>query len=165
MSGMLSKSGPVAPAAALLAGRANAALLGGAMGTYRLLFFNDGNLCGRFDFQADDDHQAAETAEILFNACSDRALSWGIFNGTIFVSSGPVKIRARLQASDLAEHRKEIIIQCEETILNSKWSVGSSKRLLADLDKLKASSGRARPVDKISGRSSDGASARSAPCG
>jgi hypothetical protein len=52
------------------------------MGAYRLLFFNDCNLCARFDFQADDDHQCAEAAEMLFNACSDRALSRGIFNGT-----------------------------------------------------------------------------------
>jgi hypothetical protein len=47
------------------------------MGAYRLLFFNDCNLCARFDFQADDDHQCAEAAEMLFNACSDRAYLGG----------------------------------------------------------------------------------------
>jgi hypothetical protein len=103
------------------------------------LFFDDGIVCGRFDFQADDDHRAAETAEILFQACSDRCESWGIWEGNEFLSSGPLRLSARLLASDLAERRQENIAQCEETILNSEWVVASSTRLLAELDKLKAS--------------------------
>jgi hypothetical protein len=109
------------------------------MGTYRLLFFDDGIVCGRFDLQARDDDRAAETAEILFQACSDCCQSWGIWEGTEFVSSGPMKLRTRLGASDLTEQRQENIVRCEEAMLESEWAIASSKRLLAELDKLKAS--------------------------
>jgi hypothetical protein len=109
------------------------------MGTYRLCFFEDGIICGRFDFQADDDDRAAETAEVLFQACSDCCQSWGIWEGTEFVASGPIKIGPRMRASDLAERRQESIVGYEETMLNSEWAIASSERLLAELDKLKAS--------------------------
>jgi hypothetical protein len=121
------------------------------MRTYRLLFFDDGIVCGRYDFPADDDDRAAEIAEILFQACSDCCESWGIWDGTVFVSSGPIKIGARLRASDLAERMQENIVACEETIRHSEWAIASSERLLAELDKLKASkNGASRYVPNAS---------------
>src|SRR5215469_12385231 len=113
------------------------------MGTYRFCFFEDGIICGRFDFQADDDDRAEEIGAILFDACSDRCRSWGIWAGKEFVSSGTRKLGRPLRASNLAERRQDNIVQCEEAILNSEWAIASSKRLLAELDKLKVSSKRA----------------------
>jgi hypothetical protein len=115
------------------------------MGIYRLCFFDDDIILGdivrgRFDFEADDDDRAAEIAEILFEACSDRCQSWGIWEGNVFVESGPRKANGvRLRASDLAERRLENIVEFEEIVLHSEWPIASSKRLLAELDKLKAS--------------------------
>jgi hypothetical protein len=108
------------------------------MSTYRLYFLDD-HIVGRFDFQSDHDDRAAETAEILFDACSDRCRSWEIWDREVFLVSGPQTVGARPRASDLSERRQENIIQCEEAILDSEWAIASSKRLLAELDKLKAS--------------------------
>jgi hypothetical protein len=107
------------------------------MSTYRLCFFEDGIICGRFDFQADDDDRAEQVGAILFDACSDRCRSWGIWEGEEFVLSGTRKLGPSWQASDLTERRQDNIAQCEEAILTSKWAIASSERLLAELDKLK----------------------------
>jgi hypothetical protein len=120
------------------------------MGTYRFYFFDDdtirgrfdldNTIRGRFDFPADDDDQAVEIAEILYDACSDRCRSWELWKWTVFLASGPRnRDEARPRASDLAERRQENIVQCEETILHSAWAIASSRRLLAELDNLVAS--------------------------
>jgi hypothetical protein len=109
------------------------------MRTYRLCFFDDRAVRGLLDFQASNDGRAAETAEILFQACSDCCEAWAIWRGNVFISCGPVKLRAWFQASDLSEQRQEIIVAHEDAILNSKWAIASSKHLLAELDRLKAS--------------------------
>jgi hypothetical protein len=109
------------------------------MRTYRLCFFDEDIIRGRFDFQAYDDDRAVEIAEILFDACSDRCQSWGIWDGNVLLMGGPQILGAPMRASDLAERRQENIVECEETILQSEWAVASSTRLLAELDKLKAS--------------------------
>lgn len=129
------------------------------MRTYRLYFLDDQNV-GRFDFQADvvyrfyllNDHiigqldfqtedvdQALEIAEIMFDVCSDRCRSWQVWDGDVFVASGPRTAAARLGASDLTERRLENIVRCGEALLNSDWAIASSVRLLAELDRLKAS--------------------------
>jgi hypothetical protein len=116
------------------------------MRTYRFYFIDDRVIRGRFDFQAADDYGAAEIAEVLFEACSDRCQSWEIWEGEVLLLSGPQKPRgAQLRASDLAERRQENIVQHEETILHSDWAIASSRRLLAELDKLKASKGAPFP--------------------
>ena len=111
------------------------------MAIYRFRFFDDDDhiMRGQFDFEAGDDVQAVETAEILFDACSDRCQSWEIWEAELFLVRGPQNIGIPLRASDLTKRRQEYIVYCEEIILQSKWMVASSERLLAELDKLKAS--------------------------
>jgi hypothetical protein len=109
------------------------------MRTYRLYLFNDHVICGRFDFQADNDHRATEVAEILFDACSDRCRSWEMWEENVFLAAGPRKLGTPVRASDVAEQIQESIIQFEETVLLSKWAIASSERLLAELGNLKAS--------------------------
>jgi hypothetical protein len=112
------------------------------MAIYRFRFFDDDDdhtMRGQFDFEAGDDVQAVETVEILFDACSDRCQSWEIWEGELFLVRGPQNIGIPLRASDLTKRRQEYIVYCEEIILQSKWLVASSERLLAELDKLKAS--------------------------
>jgi hypothetical protein len=108
------------------------------MGICRLRFVDDDLILGQFDFQAGDDVEAVETAEILFHACSDRCRFWEIWEGEMFLVGGPQDIGVPMQASDLAERRQEQIIEYEEAILLSKWAIASSERLLEELNKLKA---------------------------
>jgi hypothetical protein len=108
------------------------------MRTYRL-FFYDHHMVGQFDFAADHDDEATATAEILFDACSDRCEYWELWEGNVFLASGPMKIRLRGWLSDFTERRQENIAECEEAILQSTWAIASSERLLAQLGKLKAS--------------------------
>jgi hypothetical protein len=112
------------------------------MAPYRFRFYDDDDdhtVLGDFDFEAGDDIQAVETAEVLFDACSDRCQSWELWEGQVFLVRGPQNIGMPLRASDLGRRRQESIIGYEETILNSEWAIASSERLLAELDKLKAS--------------------------
>jgi hypothetical protein len=116
------------------------------MHTYRFYFYDDHTTRGRFDFQADDDDRAVEAAEILFEACSDRSQSWEIWDGDMLILSGPQILEKPLRAADLSTQRQQNIIECEEAILNSEWAIASSKRLLAELNKLKGSA-KAVPRD------------------
>jgi hypothetical protein len=112
------------------------------MAPYRFRFYDDDDdhtVLGDFDFEAGDDIQAVETAEVLFDACSDRCQSWELWEGQVFLVRGPQNIGMPLRASDLGRRRQESIIGYEETILNSEWAIASSEGLLAELDKLKAS--------------------------
>jgi hypothetical protein len=113
------------------------------MAIYRFRFFDGADdhsiHAGQFDFQAVDDVEAVETAETLFDACSDRCRSWEIWEGDVFLVSGPQNIGPRFRALDLAKRRQESMIRFEELILASKYTIAASKRLLAELDKLKAS--------------------------
>jgi hypothetical protein len=106
---------------------------------YRFFLLND-HIVGQLDFQAEGDDRAVEIAEIMFDPCADRCRSWQIWDGDVFLVSGPQKIhRGRSQVSDLAERIQENVVEFEETILRSAWAIASSERLLAELDKLKAS--------------------------
>jgi hypothetical protein len=119
---------------------------GDAMATYRFRFFDDDaahSMRGQFDFQVGDDVEAVETAEILFDACCDRCQSWEIWEGEVLFVSGPQGIGQRFCASDFAKRRQQSIIGYEQAILDSDWAIASSERLLAELDKLKASRRRA----------------------
>jgi hypothetical protein len=109
------------------------------MRTYRFYFYNNRVICGRYDFEADDDDRAGEIAEILFDACSDRCASWEIWDGQVLLMSGPQKVRVQVRASNMAERRQQNIVRHEEAIRDSEWAIASSERLLVELDKLKAS--------------------------
>jgi hypothetical protein len=105
---------------------------------YRLYFLSD-HVVGQFDFQADDDDRAVETAEIIFDACSDSCRSWQIWEGDVFLVSGPLRLHgAQLRTKGLTERRQEHIVECEEAILRSEWAIASSERLMAELDEFKA---------------------------
>jgi hypothetical protein len=66
----------------------------------------------------------------------------------------------------LIERRQETIAQREKAILNSKWAIAFSKRLLAELDKLRADrkgASRYSLCRRNEGLSSDDGGARTPP--
>jgi hypothetical protein len=100
-----------------------------SMKIYRLCFHGDAGMHGRQDFEAEDDESAIRIAEILHDACSDRRSSWQLWQGVRPLRTPndrhrPIsvdQVTARMQAS---------VIDSEERILQSRWAIASSRRLL-----------------------------------
>jgi hypothetical protein len=114
------------------------------METYRIFFFGGESIGGRQDFLAEDDRTAIKIAGILHDACSDQSLSWELWQGTRSVRLPAPKTRVpENPLSDITAKMQDTIIESEEIILRSKWTISSSERLLKSLDELRALRGSA----------------------
>jgi hypothetical protein len=101
--------------------------------TYRLYFWAAGRIVGRQDFDAEDDCAASAISAQLFDACSDKCEAYDLWSGQrrVPVGSPPLK---RVSLDELSAIHQETIVEVEEAISRSQWSVAQSRRLLAKLD-------------------------------
>ena len=113
------------------------------MNTYRVYFCDSTRIVGRHDFTAGDDQAAVTMADVLCDACSDRCDSFEVWSGDHCIvgrrSHSP-------RAADVIMGRcQEAMIECEETIQRSQWSIASSERLLERLSELRSGSAHLQP--------------------
>jgi hypothetical protein len=117
------------------------------MGSYRIYFREEsGWICGREDFEAPDNGTALCVAQIVFDACSDRAAQFNLWSGTEAVRDvrpPPQMLR------DVIEKRQANIAELEERIRDSTWNVATSQELLRRLDGMR----RNNPDDRGSAAS------------
>ena len=97
------------------------------MATYRIFFRNSSGIVGRHDFTADDDEAALAMAEVLCDACSDRCDSFGLWIGDHCIAEQP----RPLTVDAILENRQAAVIEHEEAVQRSQWSISNSERLLA----------------------------------
>jgi len=109
------------------------------MSTYRVFFRNASGIVGRQDFVADDDDAAVVVADILCNACSDCCTSFEVWDGGCRIVA-PRTPRSLVGRDAIVEKRQAVIVECEEAIQQSNWSIASSERLLHRLAELRAQS-------------------------
>jgi hypothetical protein len=98
------------------------------MTSYRLYLYRGRDIGGREDFESGNDTSATRTAELIFEACSDRCSAWEVWQGVRRVAAAP---EARpMRVIHVTEVMQQSVLDTEERILNSKWAVASSQRLL-----------------------------------
>jgi hypothetical protein len=114
------------------------------MDSYRVFFRNAFGIVGRQDFLAGDERAAVAIAEILCEACSDKCDSFDVWRGVRCVVQQRRPRFPRLSADAITAEGQSVLIECEEAIRKSQWTVASSERLLMRLAELRA---RSRPQD------------------
>lgn len=107
------------------------------MATYRV-FFRDkiGTIIGRDDFEAPDDHRAMLIARALCDACSDLAASCELRQGFRLIDRRFPMRTVNLSAEHLARTTREIILAREIALLESRWAIADSARLLEQTARL-----------------------------
>ncbi|MBV8892767.1 MAG: hypothetical protein JO266_12495, partial [Acidobacteria bacterium] len=109
------------------------------MSTYRIQFLATGKICGRQDFEADDDVAAIRIARVLYDTCSDICQSFKLWQGKRHIPAQlPHHQKANL--ADLIEDHQRMTIETEEIISQSKWMIAHSRRLTYTLDLLNRTS-------------------------
>jgi hypothetical protein len=114
------------------------------MDSYRVFFRNAFGIVGRQDFLAGDERAAVAIADILCEACSDKCDSFDVWRGVRCVVQQRRPRFPRLSADAITAEGQSVLIECEEAIRKSQWTVASSERLLMRLAELRA---RSRPRD------------------
>lgn len=116
------------------------------------LLGEDGVIQGNFEFSAESDETAYEIAEVVFDACSDRAVQFELRCGSRFINPIPP---APMNNHDqvIANHQAQILA-LGERILDSQGEVAKSERLLARLKGVKALTVFADPPETFAERRS-----------
>ena len=83
-------------------------------------------------------------ADILCEACSDKCDSFDVWRGVRCVVQQRRPRFPRLSADAITAEGQSVLIECQEAIRKSQWTVASSERLLMRLAELRA---RSRPLD------------------
>jgi hypothetical protein len=99
--------------------------------TYRSYFFGDRVISGRHDFDADNDTSGLQIAHALFDACSDSCQSFELWQGERMVYV-PRTYR-ETSFTEMSAAHQPAVIETEETLAQSRWSVAKSRRLLERL--------------------------------
>jgi hypothetical protein len=106
---------------------------------YRMYFRDAAGINGRIDFDAEDDHIAMTTAELLADACSDKCSGFELWQDFRQLCDRRMLPRPqRITLSDLSERRQAVVIETEEAIKNSGFAIASSRRLLDRLKHLRS---------------------------
>lgn len=104
------------------------------MAEYRIYFLDGaGHIQARQGFVAANDADAIESGAFVFDACSDRCVGYELWSGAQLV----LQCSARLPATRfefLNATRQENIISLEESLLESRWAIAKSVRLLRSLE-------------------------------
>lgn len=105
------------------------------MGTYRMYFLDADRIRAREDFEADIDIDAIGIARALYDACSDICDSFELWQEERKVETAqgfePVSL------AELTQAHQQIVLETEEAILNSEWSIARSRRLIERIERLK----------------------------
>ncbi len=103
--------------------------------SYRI-YFRDraGRIVGRDDFAAEDDLAAMAIAQLLRDACSDVCETFDLWRGTRHVDgSFGIVARPSESATEITARMQESLIEREEALQRSRWTIARSKRLLERL--------------------------------
>jgi hypothetical protein len=100
---------------------------------YRLfLKSRTGETVGRSDYQAPDEKGSAVIAAAVFDACSDIAFGYELWNGDALVlSSNRLGVPDKL--TELEAYQQEIIVNSAIALHESAWIVGESRKLLEEI--------------------------------
>jgi hypothetical protein len=106
---------------------------------YRMYFRDAAGISGRVDFDAENDHVAMTTAELLAVACSDKCGGFEVWQDTRQLCDRRMLPRPpRVTLSDLSENAQAVAIETEETIKNSAFVIASSQQLLERLKQFRS---------------------------
>ena len=105
------------------------------MAGYRMYFLVDARIRAREDFEADNDIDAIRIAQVLGDACSDSCDSFELWQETRKVDPAPGLQPVSL--AELTQAHQQIVVETEETILKSEWTIAQSKRLIDRIERLK----------------------------
>lgn len=103
------------------------------MAAYRIYFRGATTIIGREDFEADDDRGAMAVGWLLWDACSDLASGFELWQGDRELCERRGPLRAALSAIEVSERMQASVIETEEAIQRSKWAIAQSRRLLGQL--------------------------------
>ena len=105
------------------------------MADYRMYFLVADRIRAREDFEADNDIDAIRIAQVLGDACSDSCDSFELWHEKRKVDPAPGFQPVSL--AELTQAHQQIIVETEETILKSEWTIAQSKRLIDRIERLK----------------------------
>jgi hypothetical protein len=110
------------------------------MDRYRIFFFRGEHIRAGGPMSAESDAEAAETAALLYDACSDVIESCEVWRGADCVAKLN-RHSAGLSVSlvDLVEARKGYVIELAETLQSSFSFIRESRRLPKRLERISAS--------------------------
>jgi hypothetical protein len=107
------------------------------MTPYRMYFYVKGEIHGRQDFEADDDVAAIRIARVPYDTCSDICESFQLWQGKRPIPAlQPHHQKASL--GDLIEEHQRVVIDTEEILSQSRWTIANSRRFIETLDRLKS---------------------------
>ena len=110
------------------------------MADYRMYLLAADRIRAREDFEADNDIDAIRIARVLCDACSDSCDAFELWqaNRQVDTTQGfqPVSL------AKLTRAHQQVVIETEETILQSNRTIAQSKPLIEHIDRLKT--GRSR---------------------
>lgn len=109
---------------------------------YRLDLKNrTGAVVGRADFDAPNELESFVVAAAVFGACSDVASGYELWNRSrMLLSSDKPGVSAKV--TDLNAYQRQLIIDTELALYDSSSQIGQSRKLLREIEKLSAASGR-----------------------
>jgi hypothetical protein len=94
------------------------------MPAYRIYFFGDRQIHGRYDFDADKDQSAIQIGHVLFEACSDDCQSFDLWQDIKRLAVP--RLFAPNTFDELSATHQELIVDTEERIAHSEWRIASS---------------------------------------
>ena len=105
------------------------------MADYRMYLLAADRIRAREDFEADNDIDAIRIAQVLRDVCSDSCDSFELWQEERKVDTAPGFQRGSL--AELTQAHQQIVVETEETILKSEWTIAQSKRLIDRIERLK----------------------------
>ena len=103
------------------------------MADYRVYFLVANHVRAREDFEADNDIDGLRIAQVLRDACSDSCDGFELWQKERKVDIPQAFQRVSL--AELTQVHQQIVIEKEETILRSNWTIAQSKRLIERVER------------------------------
>ena len=102
---------------------------------YRMYFRDAAGICGRIDFDAGDDRIAMSSAERFADACSDKCSGFELWQDTRqLCDRRALRPLPPVNVAELIEKRQANVVETEEAIKNSAFTIASSRTLLKRLE-------------------------------
>jgi hypothetical protein len=106
---------------------------------YRMYFRDAAGICARIDFDADNDRIAMSSAELLADACSDKCSGFELWLGTReLCDRRALRPLPPVSLAELMEKRQANVVETEEAIKNSVFTIASSQMLLKQLERFRS---------------------------
>ena len=109
------------------------------------LYFLDGRdrIAARDEFEAQDDRTAIAIAGLLHDAFSDCSPCFELWQGARrLVPETPVRpAKASQRTAEVTLRMQQTVLEREEILQQSLWSIATSKRLVARIDQLRTELG------------------------